>query len=597
MAPKVLSQALTSKLCDWPQWWPLDFVEKKVELPKNVVRSVAEVKRFGSPSGPTCVDIFCGLGGLSLGFGKVGFTPALAIELEEAQCATFAANHPRCPVLMGDARKLDVDEIQKALGRVDAVVGGVPCEPFSSARNWGVAAGKVVAEDPRRSLIVWAARLVLALQPRLFCFENVPGTLSHKLWRAAANKLARSGYGVGFWKTRASDHGAATIRQRAFLVGVRGLQGEVPAMQPTARHTAPRKALAGLRPPSDSGADTLHRKPPPLSPRMLSLFRKVKPGQTLVKDTPKGQRQVIGGWVLHPDKPAQSVLASRRPLHWSGRYLTGREIARIQGVPDSYKFPVSEAVACSMLGDMVPVQLGAAVARHLVKCAAKTKRAKRTVKQTEVQTLILSKETFSTVRAATRWVKEHGFKTRFNDKGPDETETSYRFRQRNPGGFQQGSMRTITLTNGVQAVIGRPKQQSSKATVKLLPVQKKDEDRNIVFGVVLEPDEVDAHGDTIDAQTIARAAHLWLARRQDRGLMHRRIINGKVEIYESFIAPAAFTINGQRVKKGTWLLMLHVLDAALWKDIKAGKMTGLSMGGFARKRPMTHKRVRLVRVV
>jgi len=110
-----------------------------------------------------------------------------------------------------------------------------------------------------------------------------------------------------------------------------------------------------------------------------------------------------------------------------------------------------------------------------------------------------------------------------------------------------------------------------------------DDERHIVLGVVLEPDSVDTQGDTIKADEIERAAHLWLARFQDRGLMHRRIVNSKIEIYESYLAPVNLTLGGQKVKKGTWLLMYHVLDDALWKDIKSGKIAGFSMGGFARR--------------
>lgn len=127
------------------------------------------------------------------------------------------------------------------------------------------------------------------------------------------------------------------------------------------------------------------------------------------------------------------------------------------------------------------------------------------------------------------------------------------------------------------------KDQKQARDVTLLPVEKADEDRNIVFGVVLEPDSVDAQGDTIDPDEIERASHLWLARFQDRGLQHEKIVNSRVEIYESYIAPTDLTLGGQKVKKGTWLLMLHVLDKALWAEIKSGKFTGFSMGGFARR--------------
>jgi hypothetical protein len=206
--------------------------------------------------------------------------------------------------------------------------------------------------------------------------------------------------------------------------------------------------------------------------------------------------------------------------------------------------------------------------------------------QTIVQSVILNKERFETRADADRWIKEHDFEAEHRGKGPDETENSWRYRQRDPGDFSR--LRTIRLDEGVQAVIGPLKQAREKRDeeqgVRLIPVDKKaPDDRRIVFGVVLEPDSVDSQGDTIKSEEIERAAHLWLARFQDRGLMHRKIINGKIEIYESYIAPRDLIINGQKVKKGTWLLMLHVLDDVLWKSIQDGDMTGFSMGGFARR--------------
>lgn len=203
---------------------------------------------------------------------------------------------------------------------------------------------------------------------------------------------------------------------------------------------------------------------------------------------------------------------------------------------------------------------------------------------TEIQTLILDKKRFPTLADAKKWIKDNNFKIEHKGKGPDETEASFRFRQRDPGDFQDGSFRTINITDGVKAVIGRPKQQT-RAT-KLIPVDKADDnDQRIVFGVVLEPGTIDAQNDKISAEEIEQAAHNWLAKSQDRGFQHTEIVNGKIEIFESFVAKSALTISKQQVKKGTWLLMYHVLDDAMWADIKKGKITGFSIGGFARRKP------------
>lgn len=77
-------------------------------------------------------------------------------------------------------------------------------------------------------------------------------------------------------------------------------------------------------------------------------------------------------------------------------------------------------------------------------------------KQTQIQTLILSKEKFKTRADAKKWVVDHDFKS----TKIDETSTSFRFRQKEPSDFIEGSFRTITITDGVSAVIGRPKKKS-----------------------------------------------------------------------------------------------------------------------------------------
>lgn len=283
-----------------------------------------------------------------------------------------------------------------------------------------------------------------------------------------------------------------------------------------------------------------------------------------------------------------------------------------------------------------------------------------------VQSLVLSKERFSKEAEATKWVREHGFNVW--QGAPDETGASWRYRQSNPEEFDAKSFRTITLTEGVKAVVGalrktekelsaaqqkecdaetasiaaskktaaaqqRHKFKPAKYThknghprclicgdeeatggwcnaaapdravsqtaldklesgeewvereVRFLPIEKKEQDKQIVFGIVAEPDEVDSQRDTIREPVIEIAAHKWLARFQNRGVMHRRIVNSKIEIYESYIAPVDFDIGGEHVKKGSWLLMYHILDDKLWALIKSGKLTGFSLGGVGRRVP------------
>ncbi len=76
-------------------------------------------------------------------------------------------------------------------------------------------------------------------------------------------------------------------------------------------------------------------------------------------------------------------------------------------------------------------------------------------KKSDIQTLILSKSRFKTKGQASKWVRSHGFKT----SKVDEKKNTFRYRQKEPSAFIEGSFRTITLTDGVKAVIGRPKKK------------------------------------------------------------------------------------------------------------------------------------------
>jgi site-specific DNA-adenine methylase len=115
---------------------------------------------------------------------------------------------------------------------------------------------------------------------------------------------------------------------------------------------------------------------------------------------------------------------------------------------------------------------------------------------------------------------------------------------------------------------------------KRIPLLKTGEER-YVLGVVLEPETVDAQSDIYSAAEVREAAHRFMEEYQNVGLMHQDLVNGRVKILESYLAPAPFDLDGTQVRKGTWLLAVRVLDAELWAQIKAGELTGFSIGGSA----------------
>lgn len=130
-----------------------------------------------------------------------------------------------------------------------------------------------------------------------------------------------------------------------------------------------------------------------------------------------------------------------------------------------------------------------------------------------------------------------------------------------------------------------PTQTDLKVEFSIIKAEAaKVQDEYTVLGEVLVPDEVDAQNDTYSADEVRKTAWKFMEEYQVFGFMHKDIgIN--VKVLESFLAPIDYTVNGAKIKKGTWLVRVRVLDSSIWKDIKSGKLTGFSIGGTAIRRP------------
>ena len=97
----------------------------------------------------TYIDLFCGAGGLALGFEKAGFKNIFSLDNEPNFCKTYRANFPAHTLIQADISQLDAREIKKILKqrRVDVVVGGPPCQGFSMAGH----IGRKIIDDPPHS--------------------------------------------------------------------------------------------------------------------------------------------------------------------------------------------------------------------------------------------------------------------------------------------------------------------------------------------------------------------------------------------------------------------------------------------------------------
>jgi hypothetical protein len=112
-----------------------------------------------------------------------------------------------------------------------------------------------------------------------------------------------------------------------------------------------------------------------------------------------------------------------------------------------------------------------------------------------------------------------------------------------------------------------------------IPLLKSSEEERIVYGIVLEPDEIDAQKDIISKEEIKQACHKFMEHYQNLGRQHQEIVNGKLKLLENFLAPVDFEVEGQKVKEGSWLMKERIVDDELWDSVKKEEYTGFSIGG------------------
>lgn len=116
---------------------------------------------------------------------------------------------------------------------------------------------------------------------------------------------------------------------------------------------------------------------------------------------------------------------------------------------------------------------------------------------------------------------------------------------------------------------------------KIVPILKTNAAKQIVYGVVLAPDEIDSQDDFMEADDIEKAAHKYLSASRVIGGTHEKQIDATP--VESFIAPQDLEINGQNgpqvVKKGSWVLGVKIHDPGEWDRVVNGEYTGFSVGG------------------
>ncbi len=108
-----------------------------------------------------------------------------------------------------------------------------------------------------------------------------------------------------------------------------------------------------------------------------------------------------------------------------------------------------------------------------------------------------------------------------------------------------------------------------------------EDEKRLVYGVVLVPDEVDSQGDIMPSDVVEEAAHDYLA--SSRALSKMHVEPATASVVESYTAPCDVRLGTEEVKKGSWVIAVKVADPELWEGIRSGTYSGFSVGGLAER--------------
>lgn len=299
----------------------------------------------------TAVSLFCGAGGLDLGFEKAGFRTLWANDWDADACKTHQ-NWSNAEVVCGDISKIEVDAIPDS----DVILGGFPCQGFSLS-------GPRKIDDSRNALYKHYVRIVAAKQPKIFVGENVKGLLTMgggQIIEAIVDEFSACGYNVFYKLVNAKDFGVPQDRERVIICGFRKDLGieEFELKVPCMEMVTLKQALQGM--PEVSEEDVCNA---PYSSRYMSRNR--KRGWDQVSYTiPAMAKQVT----LYPGSPDMEKVDKdvwRFGRNGVTRRLSWREASVIQTFPRELEFYGDITSKYKQIGNAVPVKLAEAVAKQL----------------------------------------------------------------------------------------------------------------------------------------------------------------------------------------------------------------------------------------
>lgn len=372
---------------------------------------------------PIGIDLFAGAGGLSLGFEQAGFDVVAAVEIDPIHAAVHQFNFPNGVVIPQSVTQLTGTHIRKAsnIGErpVDIVFGGAPCQGFSLI-------GQRALDDPRNGLVKEFVRLVKELDASYFLFENVKGLTvgrHRQFLEEIITEFAAIGYQVKLpWQVlNASSYGVPQDRERLILLGAK--QGLNLPNYPPALTCAAGKLIVNNLPIGPTCQDALGdlpeaekydalikkdsfwvdkwKKPSVYAHKMRCLDKKAwefgyprywepnlltsslrtrhsELSRLRFAATCPGNIEPISRFFRLPSDgvahtlragtdSSRGAFTSPRPIHYDQpRCITVREMARLHGFPDWFRFHQTKWHGARQIGNAVPPPMARAIAAEIL---------------------------------------------------------------------------------------------------------------------------------------------------------------------------------------------------------------------------------------
>lgn len=349
----------------------------------------------------TCLDLFCGAGGLSRGFLDAGFEVILGVDFDDAALKTFEQNHGKAKAMKLDLFNHEniqqiVDFVNLENKEVDVLVGGPPCQGFSLA-------GKREEDDQRNALYLAMVKTAALLKPKVVVLENVPSILS--LYNGSGKKrifrdFESLGYKMSVKVLYAPDYGIPQIRKRAIFVGVLDGVKEFEYPKPILNEDSYitsfqaisdlpslindtdfdlNKTRQYMTEPTSNYQRLMRKKskevynhyPINHHQKTIDNIAKVPDGGNYKDLPPEDAKKFKYNESLHrysSSKPSLTIDTGHRThFHYKyNRIPTVRENARLQSFPDDFVFYGSKIQQYKQVGNAVPPLLGKAVATKIL---------------------------------------------------------------------------------------------------------------------------------------------------------------------------------------------------------------------------------------